>query len=170
MQLPQLTFFCELEPDALTSLFAEGRVAEVLRAMGARISLGLIDLTPERAAVVQALNQAGVPVVAWLLLPKAEGYWANSDNGSQMVTRYAEFRVWSAHHTLKWAGVAIDVELPYEDVQMAMAGHIAADAAPCGPPEALDRARHQRAAHDVCHAGRADASRWLHRRATRCPS
>lgn len=146
MQLPQLTFFCELEPVALTSLFADGRVAEVLKAMGARISLGLIDLTPERAAVVQALNQVGVPVVAWLLLPKAEGYWANSDNGPQMVTRYAEFRVWSAHHTLEWAGVAIDVEPPYEDMQMAMAGHVQAMLRRA-VRRALDRARHQRAAH-----------------------
>lgn len=146
MQSPQLTFFCELEPDALTSLFADGRVAEALKAMRARISLGLIDLTPERAAVVRDLNQAGVPVVAWLLLSKAEGYWANSDNAAQMVTRYAEFRVWSTHHALEWAGVAIDVEPPYEDMQMAMAGHSQAMLRRA-VRRALDKTRHQRAAH-----------------------
>lgn len=146
MSSPQLTFFCELASDGLASLFADGQVAQKLQAMGARISLGLIDLSPERAAVVQSLNRAGVPVVAWLLLPKAEGYWANTDNGPQMVTRYAEFRVWSAHHTLDWAGVAIDVEPPFADMQMAMAGQIPAMLRHAFR-RARDGARHQRAVH-----------------------
>ena len=117
---PQLTFFCELEPEPLTTLFADRQILGVLRSLHATISLGLIDLGPERAAVVRSLNRAGIPVVAWLLVPKTEGYWANSDNAPQMVTRYAEFRVWTARHGLVWAGVAIDVEPPYGDMQMAM--------------------------------------------------
>jgi hypothetical protein len=41
--------------------------------MQASISLGLLDLSPLRAAVVHKLNEAGIPVVAWLLLPVQEG-------------------------------------------------------------------------------------------------
>ncbi|MCU0522072.1 MAG: hypothetical protein MUF84_15445 [Anaerolineae bacterium] len=144
MQQPHLTFFCELEPDALTALFSDASVVETLLELQAAVSLGLIDLCPERAAVVQALNRVGIPVVAWLLLPKAEGYWANADNAPQMVTRYAEFRVWTARYALRWAGVAIDVEPPYAEVRAAMQGHVAG-LLPRWGRRALDGERHDRA-------------------------
>ena len=145
MQQPRLTFFCELEPDALTLLLSDGHVVEVLRALRATVSLGLIDLSSERAAVVQALNRAGIPVVAWLLLPKAEGYWANADNAPQMVTRYVEFRVWTARYALAWAGVAIDVEPPFGDMQALMGGN-AVSFLTRAVRRVLDRERHGRAA------------------------
>lgn len=145
MQQPHLTFFCELEPHSLTELFADANVVETLRALQATVSLGMIDLSPERAAVVQALNRAGIPVVAWLLLPKAEGYWANTDNAPQMVTRYAEFRVWTARYALAWAGVAIDVEPPFSDMQALMGGK-AVSLLTRAARRVLDRERHDRAA------------------------
>ncbi len=107
---PHLTFFCELESQPLQSLFSDLKRIEELRALDAGISLGLIDLSDERAVVVRMLNQAGIPVTAWLLLPKEQGYWFNLDNADQAKTRYADFKRWSTAHDLSFAGIGLDIE------------------------------------------------------------
>jgi len=107
---PRLTFFCELEKAELVSLFASGKLLDDLKELGAGISLGLLDLSPERASVVRRLNQAGIPTIAWLLLPKEQGYWFNLDNAPQAVARYQAFRTWTAEEGLRWEGVGLDIE------------------------------------------------------------
>ena len=79
---PRLTFFCELEADALETLFADSSVIDNLVTLEASVSLGILDLSPGRAAVVRRLNEAGIPVIAWQLLPKEQGYWFNLGNAS----------------------------------------------------------------------------------------
>src|SRR5512139_2662143 len=101
--LPVMTFFCELESQPLESLFSNPQVIPDLQALNAGVSLGILDLSPERAEVVQRLNQSGIPVTAWLLLPKDQGYWFNSTNASQAARRYADFKVWTTEHNLKWS-------------------------------------------------------------------
>jgi len=113
---PHLTFFCELERGALRDLLAEPNVVATLRALGAGVSLGLIDLSAERAKAVRALNAAGIPVTAWLLLPREEGYWFNLDNAPQAMARYAAFREWTAAFGLRWASVGLDVETDIRDM------------------------------------------------------
>ncbi|MCS7221006.1 MAG: hypothetical protein RML36_02450 [Anaerolineae bacterium] len=117
MMQPRLTFFCELEADALQRLFADPAVVNDLAALGASVSLGILDLSPERAAVVQRLNQAGISVIAWQLLPKSQGYWYNAGNAAQAAARYLAFRAWTAEHGLRWAGIGIDIELDIREVQ-----------------------------------------------------
>ncbi|MCP3102805.1 hypothetical protein LZ198_28405 [Myxococcus sp. K15C18031901] len=105
-----LTFFCELAPEPLRELFDTEGVLDDLKAMRAGVSLGLVDLSPERAAVIRRLNREGIPVTAWLLLPPAEGYWFHAGNLPQAAARYDAFRAWSAEHGLTWAGVGLDIE------------------------------------------------------------
>ncbi len=50
MTMPELTFACELESPELQALFSDQRVIDDLLALEAGVSLGLIDLSPERAA------------------------------------------------------------------------------------------------------------------------
>jgi hypothetical protein len=76
MPVPRLTFFCELETADLQALFEDGSVIEDLQSLNAAVSLGLLDLKPERAEIVRRLNRAGLPVTAWLLLPKEQGYYS----------------------------------------------------------------------------------------------
>lgn len=116
MHKPHLTFFCELERGALRELLAEPNVIATMRALGAGVSLGLIDLSRERAQAVRALNAAAIPVTAWLLLPREEGYWFNLDNAPQAAERYAAFREWTAAYDLRWAGVGLDVETDIRDM------------------------------------------------------
>ncbi len=115
--LPQLTFFCELEPKPLTALFSSQSIFDLLARLRARVSLGLIDFTPERAAVVRRLNAAGIPVVAWMLLPKDQGYWLNASNAPEATDRYIAFKEWSTRHDLHWAGVGLDIEPDIDEFQ-----------------------------------------------------
>jgi hypothetical protein len=78
--MKRLTFGCELQADELRDQFADPVVLDTVVELGAGVSLGLMDLSPRRAAMVRRLNEAGVPVSAWLLLPKEQGYWSNADN------------------------------------------------------------------------------------------
>ncbi len=117
MAQPQLTFFCELEADALQALITASSVIDDLAALKASVSLGILDLRPGRAAVVRCLNEAGIPVIAWQLLPQEQGYWFNLGNAPQAVARYADFRAWTAEHGLRWAGVGVDVEPDIREIQ-----------------------------------------------------
>jgi hypothetical protein len=110
MVKPNLTFFCELEAAALQELFDNPAVIQDLQELQAGVSLGILDLSAERAAVVRCLNEVGIPVIAWQLLPKEQGYWFSASNAHQATTRYAEFKAWTEEHGLQWAGVGIDIE------------------------------------------------------------
>lgn len=124
MPQPHLTFACELETEALKEFFADPAVVENLLAMGAGISLGLIDLSPGRADVVRQLNQAGVPLIAWLLLPKEQGYWFNAGNHAQAAARYDAFLAWTKEHDLQWDGVGVDIEPDFNEFQYLMTGQV----------------------------------------------
>src|SRR5579859_6377136 len=114
---PRLSFFCELDPGDLTALFEDGSVVEQLVALQATVGIGLRDLSPERAAVVTRLNAAGIPVIAWLLLPLDQGYWFNANNADFASARYDAFRAWTAEHNLKWDAIGIDVEPDTREVE-----------------------------------------------------
>ncbi len=111
MQQPNLTFFCELPTGELEELFKGKTVFKHLQNLKAALSLGILDLSEERAAVVKRLNQAGIPVTAWLLLPEEQGYWFNSDNYEQAAARYVAFKAWTTQHKLKWQGIGLDIEV-----------------------------------------------------------
>ncbi|WP_434388574.1 hypothetical protein [Melittangium boletus] len=120
MHPTRLTFFCELEPGPLTALFQDAAVLGHLRALGASVSLGVLDLTPERADVVRRLGEAGVPVIAWQLLPKDQGYWFNQGNAAHAQARYTDFRAWTATHALRWDGVGLDIEPDIHELTRAL--------------------------------------------------
>lgn len=110
MRPARLTFACELDPARLTALFADPAVIADLQALGAHVALTLADLSDERAAVVQQLNRAGIPLVAIPLLSLEEGYYFTPDNTARAAARYDEWRAWTAHHELVWEGVGLDIE------------------------------------------------------------
>jgi hypothetical protein len=112
-----LTFFCELGASELKSLFIDGSLTERLGALGARVGLGILDLAPDRASVVQELNEAGIPVVAWLLLPMEQGYWFNVNNALQATARYHAFKDWTEEHRLQWVGIGLDIEPDIREVE-----------------------------------------------------
>jgi hypothetical protein len=122
MEAPRLTFFCELAPGPLRDLFATPGVIEDLVALGAGVSLGLLDLGPERAEVVRRLKREGLPVTAWLLLPEEEGYWFHAGNLARASARYDAFRAWTAEQGLKWDGVGLDIEPDLRELRRVLEG------------------------------------------------
>ncbi len=115
---PQLSFFNEQEGEALKELFSDTTLIPYLQELQAEIRMGMLDLSPERAEVVRTLNEAGIPVVAWLLLPKEQGYWFHSGNASDAFQRYEEVKQWAEKEGLQWSGIGIDLELDFKDIDL----------------------------------------------------
>jgi hypothetical protein len=107
---PRLRFACEFDSARLTELFADGAVIDDLTALGAGVMIMVSDRTPERAAVVRRLNEAGFPVVGIPLVPADEGYYFTADNWPIVNGHYDEWKAWSAEHGLRWDGVGLDIE------------------------------------------------------------
>ncbi|MEA3277569.1 MAG: hypothetical protein U9Q81_20255 [Pseudomonadota bacterium] len=118
-----LSFFCELDGQELESLFSDPAVISRLLDLQAGVSLGILDFGDQRAGVVRRLNRAGIPVIAWQLLPRDQGYWYNIRNASQAQARYREFRSWSAAQELEWAGLGVDIEPDIGEFQQLLDNH-----------------------------------------------
>ena len=114
---PGLSFFCELDGASLSTLFSDPQVITTLSELNAGVNLGIIDFSPERAEVVRRLNQAMIPVVAWQLLPREQGYWYHACNARQAIARYGEFERWSVQNDLQWAGIGMDIEPDIREFQ-----------------------------------------------------
>ena len=112
-EIPSLTFFCELDQKELQSLFADANVIKNLRSLNANISMGLRDFSPQRADVVHKLVKAGIPVTAWLLLPKEQGYWTSLDTVASTAKTYGQFKEWVARYKLNISVVGLDIEPHY---------------------------------------------------------
>ena len=120
MKPVKLTFFCELGGKELDALFSDPSVIPDLQQLDARVALGILDLGRERARVVRRLNESGIPVIAWQLLPKEQGYWYHVGNAQDAIRRYEEFSAWTARHGLQWVGMGVDIEPDIGEFQQLM--------------------------------------------------
>ena len=110
MKPARLSFFNEQDPPELGALVEDGRVLGQLRALGAHVTMGLRDLSAERAVAVQRLMGEGVPVGAWLLLEREHGYFATHDNADAVAARVDAFRAWVHRHGLRFTALGFDFE------------------------------------------------------------
>ncbi len=117
---PHISFFCELQGKEFNELFTDTTLIRQLIEMKAAIRIGLHDFSPERTQTIQKLNKAGIPVVAWLLLPEEEGYWFNMHNGEKAQNRYDNFKKWTSDNNLIWEGIGIDLEPDMNDAKLAL--------------------------------------------------
>jgi hypothetical protein len=115
---PTLSFFCELRGPELVRLFEDHTLVPLLKRLEATITIGLVDLSRERAEVVRRLNREGIPVAAWLLLPEESGYWFNAHNVKEAWERYGDFIAWTRAQGLRWERVGIDIEPNIDEVRM----------------------------------------------------
>ena len=118
-QKPQLSFFNEMESKPLGELFKDTTIIPQLQKLHAEIRMGILDTGVERVAVIKQLNQANIPVVSWLLLPKEKGYWFHSKNGPAAIERYHQIRDWAKRNDLKFSGMGLDLELDINDITLA---------------------------------------------------
>mgnify|MGYP001819303580 CR=1 FL=1 len=117
---PNLTFFVELDIDPLEELFHRPEVLPFLAAEGGAVSMGLLDLSPRRAAVVRRLESNGVPVTGWLLLDVEDGYWLNADNADLARERWRETAAWAEREGLPLSRIGLDVEFPRSESEGAI--------------------------------------------------
>lgn len=118
MPTPRLTFFCELETPELDRLITPELLAR-LRVLDAAVSLAILDLSPQRAEIARRIATAGVPVTAWLLLPKSQGYYFNLDNAPQALSFYWDFVSWVRKEHLVFTAIALDIEPDLRDLTAA---------------------------------------------------
>ena len=116
---PNLSFFNEQDGKALKKLFADPTLIPTLQRIKSEVRMGILDFSPERVEVVKQLNAAGIPVVAWLLLPKEKGYWFHGRNAKNAFARYEEIKNWADKSGLKFSGIGIDLELDFNDIDLA---------------------------------------------------
>jgi len=120
---PHLGFACCEHGIAETqALFADPAVIPALHNLHATVAVALPDFSAQRAAVVRRLNQAGIPVVAWILLPPKEGVYLNADNVPAAQARVAAFEQWTGDEHLRWSAVGLDIEPDFQGLA-ALRGH-----------------------------------------------
>lgn len=143
MRPARLSFFNEQDPPALTALVADPQALATLRALGARVTMGLRDLSDERAEAVRRLQRAGVAVDGWLLLPRAQGYFATHDNVEAVEARVEEVLAWRARHHLPLEALGFDFEPDLRELEVFF--HARTRALATWLPRAFDRVRRERA-------------------------
>ena len=114
-----ISFFNELKSPELVQLFKDSTLIPNLQAIHGEIRMGTLDLTPERAGIVKKLNEAGIPVVAWLVLSEQDGYFSNSINADLSKKRYQEIKNWANQNQLKLKGIGFDFEVDMNDLKLA---------------------------------------------------
>lgn len=114
---PVLSFFNETKGPELKKLFNNPSIIPTLIQLKAEIRMGMLDLSPERAEILKALNKAGVPVVAWLLLPEEKGYFFFTKNGYLAIERYQEIKNWADKEGIVFKGIGLDLELDMNDMK-----------------------------------------------------
>jgi hypothetical protein len=112
---PGLFFFCEL-PTATLQHKLDAALLNEMAEQGYGIALGLLELSAERAALVQHLQHHGIQVIAWLQLPSGEGLWLNLQNYPQVIERYRAFRTWAQQYHLSFSAVGMNIEPPPSEV------------------------------------------------------
>lgn len=118
---PQLIFACDRQTNELDSLFTPQLISD-LKELKAGVALSLEDLSPRRAKMVQQLNAAGIPMMAWIVLPKEQGYYVNASNAPQTAARFQEFDKWTTSYGLLWEEVGLDIE-PTLNEYATLTGH-----------------------------------------------
>lgn len=118
---PELIFACDRATAELNALFTPQLTAD-LQQLNAGVALSTEDLSPERAEIVRKLNIAGIPMTAWIALPRSEGYYVNASNAAETRGWFDQFDQWTAANHLHWQAVGLDIE-PTLSEYGALMGH-----------------------------------------------
>jgi hypothetical protein len=120
---PVLWFACDGATSEIERLLTRPGVISDLQQLKAGVALALPELSEGRAGIVRELDEAGVPVTAWLALPGQQGYYLNASNAQLAMARFTEFQRWSATYGLHWASIGLDIEPNIQDFEALGNGH-----------------------------------------------
>lgn len=114
-----LVFFNEQDSPELASTFTPD-VVKQLAALEAGVAMGMRDLSDARAATIRSLEEAGVPVTAWVLLSRDEGYFATHDNAPRIEAACERLLEFGADHRLALTTIGLDFEPDLRDLDELM--------------------------------------------------
>jgi len=106
---PKLIFACDRQTADLEALITPELISD-LKDLNAGIALSTEDFTPARAKIVRRLNEAGIPMIAWIALPKDQGYYVNASTAPQTAARFAELDKWTTENGLHSEAIGLDIE------------------------------------------------------------
>ncbi len=81
------------------------------------ISLAMSSLDDSTAKAVKFLNEKNVPVVGWVVVDDAEGYWTNPTNIEATKLKTEQIKEWAKQHGLKISTIGFDLEKPLEFIK-----------------------------------------------------
>ncbi|MCA2981209.1 MAG: hypothetical protein INH41_19110 [Myxococcaceae bacterium] len=117
---PALVFFNEQPASALDDTFTP-EVLGHLQALRASVSMAMLDRSERRAEVIERLTRAGVPVHAWLLVPREAGYFASHGNAPEVARAFDAFLAFRDAHRLDVSTVGLDFEPDVRDLDALLA-------------------------------------------------
>ena len=94
-------------------------VVAALKALDAGLAVAVPDFSRARAAGVHRLNDAGISVEAWLMLPPDRGSYFSIDRAAEAEAHYAAFARWTTDNHLQWSAVGLDIEPNVRDFDWA---------------------------------------------------
>lgn len=118
-QPASIAFACELPSEDISTYWNSSTFSlagQLHKQLNTSIVIGTVDLSKERAWLVQQLNALDIPVTVWLLLAKEDGYWMNLDNYEQAAARYNLVKQWIQQNNLSVMSIGFDIELDMQNV------------------------------------------------------
>lgn len=112
---PAITYIYDMPADHIDEFWNESLIAELVQHR-IRICMTIRDTSAARSALMQRLNHASVPVVAWLVrdeLDVMRDY--RMDHANDLHARYREVMRWSSSHGLRWDAIGIDISADVRD-------------------------------------------------------
>lgn len=134
---PDLTYFVEFPPewcppeergqrldDMFSATVRDDRhdrlsFAQWLAQENNSVSIAMSTLDPPTADAIHRLNESGVRVTPWIVLPEGEGYWTNRSNIDATERRTMDTLEWFSDNNLRLARVGFDIEKPLDYLRAA---------------------------------------------------
>ena len=117
---PQIFFACcDQGMGDMESWVGNPEVISQLQGLHAGLAVEISDFSAERAKAVCQLNEAGIPLTAWLVMSRQEGHYLNGFNAPQAEERFEEFAKWTRENGLKWGAVGLDIEPNFDQLKAA---------------------------------------------------
>lgn len=87
------------------------------------VAIAMRELDDDLVVAIRMLNQVGIPVKFWIVLPDEDGYWSNVRNVSLTIARTNEVIHWATRYDLSFESIGFDNEWPIQTAILPKQGH-----------------------------------------------
>jgi len=115
---PQLFFACcDQGMSDMESWVSNPDVISLLQQLHAGLAVEISDFSVDRAQAVRKLDEAGIPLTAWLVMSREQGHYLNGFNAPEAEERFTQFEQWTRENGLKWGAVGLDIEPNFDQLK-----------------------------------------------------